>query len=309
MNLRVPPRVAAINSFAGYGRCSTTEALPILSAMGVQACPVPTELFSNHTGFPGFFCRDLTELLPEYLAQWDRLGLVFDGICCGFLGKSGQIPIIASFLESQRKKGCPMILVDPVMGDQGRTYRTVPPSRPDQLKKLVRLADIITPNITEACLLTGLSWKEKGWSQEELLQLCQKLHALGPSRIAITGLSWQHGRTEGFSNFISLQNSDGSLVTSSVKTASAGPSRHGTGDIFAAILTADAVLGQDFTGSVQKAASFIGDCIRASEALHIPEQEGVCFESLLGQLVPGCQPSGKATDGQPSGGESSSAMR
>lgn len=285
MHFKIPPKVAAINSFAGYGRCSVTELLPILSVMGVQACPVPTAVFSNHTGFSSFYCQDLTAQMPDYLAQWEQLGLVFDGISCGFLGKEEQIPAVAGFIGSQKQKGCPMVLIDPVMGDHGRPYRTVTPKHCLSLKNLVKLADIITPNITEACLLTDTPWKEDIWSDEELQQICEKLHALGPAKIAVTGLFAETKNGEGFSNFLSCKNGF-STHFSRCDTPSAGPSRHGTGDIFAAILTADAVNGVEFSRSVQKASDFIADCIRVSEALSIPEPEGVCFENLLGSLLP-----------------------
>ena len=127
MTHRIPPKVAAINSFAGYGRCSTTEVLPILSVMGVQACPVPTSVFSNHTGFPSFFCQDLTAQMPGYLDQWNRMGLVFDGIFCGFLGKKEQIPVVSSFIRSQKEKGSPAVLIDPSC-DGGKATAPLPNS-------------------------------------------------------------------------------------------------------------------------------------------------------------------------------------
>ena len=101
MNLQIPKKAAVINSFAGYGRCSLTEALPILSAMRVQACPVPTAVFSNHTGFAAFACQDLTAFLPSYLEQWKQLNLTFDGVLCGFLGQEKQILSVSSFLSDQ----------------------------------------------------------------------------------------------------------------------------------------------------------------------------------------------------------------
>ncbi len=288
MNYRVPPKIAMINSFAGYGRCSTTEALPILSAMKVQACPVPTSIFSNHTGFSSYYCQDFTEQMPGYLAQWDSLGLVFDGIYCGFLGQEKQIPIVSDFIKRQREKGCPMILVDPVMGDHGKSYQTIGTGYQDALKELVSLADIITPNITEACLLTGTPYKESGWRRDELKELCTKLHAAGPKKAAVTGLRGRspQGDYDSFINFISeIHPRNASSVTSCNITHTAGPSRHGTGDIFAAILAADAVKGLSFSASVEKAADFISSCIRLSDELGIPECDGVCFENLLSTLT------------------------
>lgn len=287
MNFRIPPKIAVINSFAGYGRCSITEALPIISAMRVQACPVPTSVFSNHTGFSTHYSVDLTAHMAGYFNQWDSLGLVFDGICCGFLGKKEQVPLVAAFLRGQRQKGCPMILVDPVMGDHGRAYKTVTPEHCSALKELVSLADIITPNITEACLLTGTPYRENGWREDELEKLCASLHGMGPEKLAVTGLRCKTGSDgeDGFLNLVSeLPSSKKTPKITRISVPSAGPSRHGTGDIFAAILAADAAKGAVFPASVQKAADFIATCIRASEALGIPEQEGVCFENLLDTL-------------------------
>ena len=106
MNLQIPKKAAVINRFAGYGRCSLTEALPILSALRVQACPVPTAVFSNHTGFAAFACQDLTAFLPSYLEQWKQLNLTFDGVLCGFLGQAEQILSVSSFLSDQKSRGC-----------------------------------------------------------------------------------------------------------------------------------------------------------------------------------------------------------
>lgn len=285
MNYRIPPKIAIINSFAGYGRCSMTEALPIISAMGVQACPVPTSIFSNHTGFSSHYCMDFTDCMESYLAQWDRLGVVFDGIYCGFLGQRAQIPIVADFIRRQKEKGCSMILVDPVMGDHGKPYRTITEEHCSELSNLVRCADIITPNITEACILTDTPYREKDWQAEELAQLAKQLHRFGPKRIAVTGLMHKADNSDSFINYISQTDpATQSISSGSYLAPVTGPSRHGTGDIFASILAADAVLGRNFTESVKKAASFIGTCISVSEELQIPECEGVCFENFLNTL-------------------------
>ena len=205
MNLQIPKKAAVINSFAGYGRCSLTEALPILSAMRVQACPVPTAVFSNHTGFAAFACQDLTAFLPSYLEQWKQLNLTFDGVLCGFLGQAEQILSVSSFLSDQKSRGCQTILVDPVMGDHGKPYRTITTEHCQKLRSLIPLADIIMPNITEACLLTDTPWKDGFWNESELSELCQRLHKLGPSKIVITGLPCLiHGK-EGFENYLSCK--------------------------------------------------------------------------------------------------------
>lgn len=282
MPCRIPKKIAMINDIAGYGRCSATESIPIISAMKVQVCPVPTSLFSNHTGFPVHFMHDCTPYLRDYLAKWKELGFRFDGIYCGFLGSAEQIGIVQEFLAGW--PDVPFIL-DPVMGDHGKAYRTVTPEHCEGLKSLLSRAAIITPNITEACLLTDTPYRESGWKRDELCLLARQLHAMGPDKVVITGLR----ENEDYINFIS-ERTDG-LTTEVNRTHSAGHSWHGTGDIFASIIAADAVNGVSFGESVEKAASFVRTCISASIRLGIPEQEGVCFENFLGQLADGGFPS------------------
>ena len=284
MPCRIPKKIAMINDIAGYGRCSATESIPIISAMKVQVCPVPTSLFSNHTGFPVHFMHDCTPYLRDYLAKWKELGFRFDGIYCGFLGSAEQIGIVQEFLAGW--PDVPFIL-DPVMGDHGKAYRTVTPEHCEGLKFLLSRAAIITPNITEACLLTDTPYRESGWKRDELCLLARQLHAMGPDKVVITGLR----ENEDYINFIS-ERTDG-LTTEVNRTHSAGHSWHGTGDIFASIIAADAVNGVSFGESVEKAASFVRTCISASIRLGIPEQEGVCFENFLALLADGSFPSGK----------------
>lgn len=289
----IPKKIAMINDIAGYGRCSTTVSLPIISAMGVQVCPVPTSVLSNHTGFPVHFMHDCTPILPQYLEKWQELELTFDGIYCGFLGSVEQIAIVRDFLFSQIEiqesadlSARPIVILDPVMGDHGKAYRTVTPRHCARMKELLSLADIITPNITEACLLADIPYRESGWTEAELTALADRLHAMGPDRIVITGMQEQAD----FLNFISCQrNTDGSAADAAgtsrfhsyCRMNAAGESRPGTGDIFASIVAADAVNGVSFPASVEKAAAFVRTCTKASSELHIPQPQGVCFENFL----------------------------
>lgn len=274
-SLSIPKKLAMINDIAGYGRCSTAESLPIISAMKVQACLVPTSLFSNHTGFPTHFMHDCTPYMRDYLNKWNELQFRFDGVYCGFLGSAEQVEIVKEYLAS-----CPdtCFILDPVMGDHGKAYRTITPEHCARLRELLSRAAIITPNITEACLLTDTPYRDTDWSEEQLTLLARQLHAMGPDRIVITGL--RDG--EDYLNFISERTDD--MKTSIQRTHSAGHSWHGTGDIFASIIAADAVNGVPFRQSVEKAASFVSTCIRASIELGIPETDGVCFENFLNLL-------------------------
>lgn len=268
------PRLAMINSFAGFGRCSTTVALPIISAMKVQVCPVPTSILSNHLGFPHCYADDYTSHMQSYLDVWKQLDLSFDGLYCGFLGSTRQADIVERFLDTFQPG---LFLLDPVMGDYGRTYSTVLPEHCQSLRRLASRADILTPNLTEACLLTGTPYPSEyteGWLED----LCEKLDGICPGkRIVITGIP-QKG---GFLNLISE-----SGHTRSCLTPDAGSARPGTGDIFASILAADALYGRDFSDSVQKAADFVACCIKEAEAAALPIPEGVPFECCLEKLLP-----------------------
>jgi pyridoxine kinase len=272
------PRLAMINDIAGFGRCSTTVSLPVISVMKVQVCPVPTSVLSNHLGFPLCHFDDYTSHMRDYIKVWNELGLTFDGLYCGFLGNEEQIDIVREFVEMFRP---PLFLLDPVMGDHGRAYSSITETHVQKMKKLLPLADIITPNITEACLLTGTPWKDGEWTMQELSGLCERLASLclkdsvGAS-IVITGIR----QGDSLVNFLW---DDGVYTT--VATPIAGASRPGTGDIFASILAADAVRGETLLSSVQKAANFVGLCIAGSEKAGTPVQEGVVFEKYLAALL------------------------
>lgn len=275
MPSKIPKKIAMINDIAGLGRCSTTVSLPIISAMGVQVCPVPTSVFSNHTGFPSFQFLDLTENMSAYLTQWEKMQLSFDGIYCGFLGSMEQISIVNAFLE-QQKRYHPIIIIDPVMGDDGLAYSTITAAHCSKMKLLMDQADIITPNLTEACLLTDTVYRPD-MSIEELADIALKLQNMGPSRIVITGLK----DDAFFTNYIFEKKQEPSLY----KVPISGQSRPGTGDVFASIVAGDAVNGVPFSLSVKKAADFVRICTDEATALHVPLPEGVCFENHLKLLL------------------------
>lgn len=311
-----PFKMAMINDLTGFGHCSLAVAIPIISVMGVQACPVPTGIFSNHMAFPEWHYTDFTHEMSSYLSVWERLSLSFDGISCGFLGNEALIPTLSGFFKQQKDTYGTCILLDPVMGDHGRAYSSVTPSYQKALTGLCSLADILTPNLTEACFLTGTAYPEElltalsaskavalnvpavsgallsGQSDasdraEPLLSLLSgmaaKLHAMGIGKVVITGIKIGNF----FGNYVSVSGS-GELLFS----PAGGPSRPGTGDIFAAILSADAVKGVPFTDSVKKAAEFVRICTEGSAALNIPIVEGVCLEQYLSLLQDPSFPSG-----------------
>lgn len=283
------PRLAMINDIAGFGRCSTTVSLPVISVMKVQVCPVPTSVLSNHLGFPLCHFDDYTSHMRDYIKVWGELGLTFDGLYCGFLGNEEQIDIVREFVEMFRP---PLFLLDPVMGDHGRAYSSITETHVQKMKELLPLADIITPNITESCLLTGTPWKDGEWTLQELSGLCERLadicqqESVSSSEASVGTVSGASIVITGIRQGDSLVNflwDDGIYTT--VASPIAGASRPGTGDIFASILAADAVRGETLLTSVQKAANFVGLCIAGSEKAGTPVQEGVVFEKYLAALL------------------------
>lgn len=283
------PRLAMINDIAGFGRCSTTVSLPVISVMKVQVCPVPTSVLSNHLGFPLCHFDDYTSHMRDYIKVWNELGLTFDGLYCGFLGNEEQIDIVREFVEMFRP---PLFLLDPVMGDHGRAYSSITETHVQKMKELLPLADIITPNITEACLLTGTPWKDGEWTMQELSGLCERLADICQQESVSSGET-SVGTVSGASIVITGIRQGDSLVNflwddgiyTTVASPIAGASRPGTGDIFASILAADAVRGETLLTSVQKAANFVGLCIAGSEKAGTPVQEGVVFEKYLAALL------------------------
>ena len=267
-------KIAAINDFCGFGRCSLAVSLPIISAMGIQCCPLPTAVFSNHTGYDSFYYTDFTPHMDAYMEQWEGLELHFDGILTGFLGSPEQIGFVCRFMERFKEKDT-VTVIDPVMGDDGALYPTYSPELAENMTHLLQYADILTPNLTEACILTGTPYSPD-MGREELLELCEALHRLGPEKIVISGLE----RGEDLENFV-YQAGRELMILREHKT---GPCRAGTGDVFASILMADAVRGVSLAESVSRASEFIAKALRRTMELKLPAPDGIAFEEFLYEL-------------------------
>ena len=273
-------KAAVISDMTGFGRCAITVSLPVISKLKVQCCPVPTAVLSNHTAYPSYYFDDYTERMEDYIGEWRKLGLTFDGIGIGFLGSRQQIEIVRYFIRDFRK-GDTVVMVDPIMGDDGKAYATYTEDMCREMKRLAACADIVTPNVTESCILTGRQYREQGWKIEELLDLAQRIGPMGPGKVIITGV--QQGSYIG--NFCYERERDGSGMKYKLqRTKQVGKTRCGTGDIFSAIILADAVNGVELERSVRKAAGFVRDCIRESVRMEVPLTDGVCFEEVLDRL-------------------------
>jgi len=264
-------KIALINDYTGFGRCSITVALPIISQMKIQCCPIPTSIFSNHSGYDSFYFEDLTPNMQRYIDEWKKLGLEFSGISTGFLGSEKQIDIVSSFIKDFKKRDT-VVIVDPVMGDHGMAYETYTEGMLRRMKELITLADIITPNLTEACILADKEYKEN-YSFEELSDIAGILSKKGPGKVVISGIS-----EESFLVNLCYEKEKG---ISLVRKKRIGIDRAGTGDVFSSIIAADAVNGVEFTQSVKKAADFVKKCIEISQKYDIPKEDGVAFEEIL----------------------------
>ncbi len=275
MNQGKQKKIAAINDLTGYGRCALTVSLPVISHMKIQCCPVPTSILSNHTGYDEYFFDDYTDKLPEYLAMWKKLNLGFDGIMSGFLGSREQIGMVERFVKEFADE-MTVVVIDPVMGDHGTIAGTYTEEMCQEMRKLVALADIITPNLTEACKLTDTSYHDGHFTRKELLAMAQKLRDMGPEKIVITGVP----QGEFIGNFMYQDGQDDKIL----RTHRIGTERCGTGDLFAAIVAADAVNGVPFEKSVRKASTFVKKCMQKSMEMEIHQKNGVCFEEILNLL-------------------------
>lgn len=267
-------KIAVINDFSGFGRCSIAVSLPIISAMKIQCCPLPTAIFSNHTGFKSFFWTDYTEHMDAYAEEWKKLDLKFDGIATGFLGSEHQLEIVQNFL-ARFKTEKTVVLVDPVMGDYGKLYPTYSHSLAEGMRALVRFADILTPNLTEACVLAGVPYRED-MTELELYDLCTSLASLGPKRIVVSGLE----RGDSLGNFIYEAGQSPAFLLEK----RTGPNRSGTGDVFASIIAGSVINGVPFQESVRRASAFVAKSIRRSVEMDIPTTDGICFEEFLTEL-------------------------
>ena len=180
-----PARVAAIHDLSGFGRCSISVILPVLSAMGVQVCPVPTAVLSSHTGGLGDpVIRDLTDYIEPALRHYQSLGVEFEAVYTGFLGSGEQVDCCLEFFKAYPKA---LKIVDPVMGDNGRPYRTCTPELRRRMSELAAAADIITPNITEAAMLLEESYPAAPLTRSEAKSMLLRLSHMGPKRVVITG--------------------------------------------------------------------------------------------------------------------------
>lgn len=273
--MRRQKRIALINDITGFGRCSVTVELPLLSAMKIQVCPLPTAILSVHTGFPDHYLDDYTDRMRPYMDSWEKKQLSFDGICTGFLGSARQIEIVADFIR-RFKQPSTRVMVDPVMGDYGRLYSSYTQEMCDEMRQLLPYADLVTPNLTEACQLLDIPYPSGGkMSDRELEYMASSLSACGPSQVIITGLS----EGDHIRNFI-YEAGRGTVL----QVEKVGGDRSGSGDAFMAIVAGSLLNGEGLEQAAHKAAGFISKCLAYAVELDLPWNYGLPFEEYLREL-------------------------
>lgn len=300
-------KIAVINDLSGFGRCSLTAAISVLSVMGVQPCPLPTAVLSGQTGYASFYCDDYTEKMEYFRREWEKMGVSFDGIYTGYVADEEQISQIFRFLDTFYKKddsgGGPFLLVDPVMGDEGRVYKMFTPGLLEQMKRLAAEADIITPNLTELCLLTGNDFQEvKNMTDIDCLlqtvrQMAREMIARGPGIVVTTGIGFTDpadGRNK-VGNLVSVRGTqtDGALVTAETDGDSrfftfpyVGGSFSGTGDLFTSVLAGGMARGDDIFRCVELAGGFIELAMQDAVTEGVERNDGANYEKYLGMLIP-----------------------
>lgn len=283
--------VAAQHDLSGVGRCALTVAIPVISAMGVQVAPAPTAVLSAHTAFPEFVAMDLTDFLDQCLSKWNAMGLKFDCVYTGYMASVRQSEIALRFMDAQPQA---IKIVDPVLGDDGVMYRALPKEMPDAMRRLCRAADVITPNLTEAALLTGepcalhpagtLGTGAKGEKKSlaSLQALLEKLLELGPKTVLLTGVPLE----DAFVNAWMAQ--DGALQTCAYDPVPA--SFPGTGDLFASVLTGALTRGQSFASAVRLATDYVRQTMLVTLECGVSPLHGVQLEKTLGVLSGGSAP-------------------
>lgn len=268
-------RVVTLQDISCVGKCSITVALPIISALGIECAILPTAVLSTHTLFKNFTCKDLTDQIQPISAAWKLEHLTFNGIYTGYLSSPNQCHEVCSFIDNFKETDC-LCLVDPAMADNGKLYLSFKNDFPQYMKKVCSRADVILPNITEACLLTGESYRVK-YDAQFVQNLLYKLLQLGCSTAIITGVSYNE--TE-----IGAITLDHTGKISSYFTKKCKHNYHGTGDIFSSVVFSTLVNGLNIENALQIAADFVVDCIEktpnSSDSWY-----GVNFEPQIPKLL------------------------
>lgn len=266
-------RIVTVQDISCVGRCSLTVALPIISAMGVEACPLPTALLSTHTLFPEPAICDLTDRIEGITRHWKQTGVRFDGIYTGYLGSLRQLDIISGFIDEFRGDG--FVFIDPVMGDHGRLYSGFTTEYVEEMARFCGKGDVIVPNMTEACFMLGEKYIGHDYTKDDLKDILRRLTGLGAAKAILTGVKLEPDRlgaaaydSESGEYFLCM----GDRVEGSY---------HGTGDIFSSVCVGSLAKGESLGEAVESAVSFTCECIKLTLGDAADSRFGVNFEKAL----------------------------
>lgn len=267
-------KVLTIQDISCVGQCSLTVALPILSACGHETAIIPTAVLSTHTAFSGFTFTDLSEDIPEILRHWHEQGITFDAMYTGYLGSTRHIVYVKNILEHMSAEGC-LRIVDPAMGDNGVLYPGFDQEYVDAMIELCRAGDLILPNITEACMMTGCEYRET-YDEAYIEELLRALEHIGLTRVVLTGVSYNPETT----GIIVRKNG----VTEYYKHEKMARSCHGTGDVYASSFVGALLRGKTELEAAKIAGDYTLACMKNTQ--DDPDHwYGVKFEPVLGQLI------------------------
>lgn len=271
-------RIAAVHDLSGVGRVSLTVVIPILSTMGFDVCPLPTAILSNHTQYENFTFLDLTDEMPAIIDHWEKLGVDFEAIYTGYLGSPRQIRIVADFIERFRTPDT-LVVVDPVLGDNGRLYNKITDEMVSEMRTLAARADVLTPNLTELFALLNEPFRSE-CTGDELKAAITELTNSGPDTVIITGVPVQ-GKPN-LTSVIARSRTDGRTWK---VTCPYLPAHYpGTGDAFTSVITGSLLQGDSLPIALDRAAQFILQWIRATFGYQTDNREGILLERVLQNL-------------------------
>ena len=273
-------RIVTIQDISCLGKCSLTVALPVISALGVEAAIVPTAVLSTHTMFKGFTCKDLDDQILPIAEHWRSQGVTFDAFYTGYMASGAQIQKVIRLI-SDLKRPDDLVIIDPAMADHGKLYPAFDNSFPREMAKLVAAADITLPNITEACLLTQTPYREE-YGEDFAKEVVRKVAALGAKKVVLTGADF--GGSYGVLYYDSESDSFASYHQERIDAIF-----HGTGDIFSSSFTGALLRGKPMEKAIEIAAEFTAECIRITMSSKEAKWYGVEFESAIPYLLKLCE--------------------
>ncbi|SHI54584.1 pyridoxamine kinase [Bacteroides stercorirosoris] len=271
-------RIAAVHDLSGFGRVSLTVVIPVLSSMGFQVCPLPTAVLSSHTQYPQFSILDLTDEMPRIIAEWKKLDVKFDAFYTGYLGSPRQVQIVSDFIDDFRQPD-DLVVVDPVLGDNGRLYTNFDESMIREMRHLAAKADVITPNLTELFYLMDKPYKADN-TDEELKTYLRFLSDAGPQVVIITSVP-VHGESHKTSVYAYNRVGDRYWKITCPYLPAHYP---GTGDTFTSVITGALLQGDSLPIALDRATQFILQGIRATFGYEYDNREGILLEKVLHNL-------------------------